>query len=1247
MSQPLRIDVIIPTYNYGRFLDQCLTAVTSQTRGDFSVLVIDNASEDDTPAIMAHWLKRDVRVRYLRNDYNLGHVESMKKAYRLTCAEYVVVLPCDDLWQPSFLEQTAGALDVHPECTYAYTGWCNFYDMPDGEGHGQEAEAWVPHRQSGVVDDMTYLTIQNWIPLSFGLFRRSACDALGGFSPEYLPHIGDRLLWMRLSALGKAYFIKEPLGKIRTHGKNTTFSLLASGRSAFDHIHVLDLVYQSDLWSHPVRLLAKASQIRLMTGMTLYDSATRFGNEHTPPMIRDYLERYRDEFYVTVARCILAYLSKGSGVGTVDEAILLLKAALKLSPNHLEAKTLLRSTKLLDSAEYKTWIHNHALTESDVALFAERMMLRWKQKPVFHLLMWLEPEQEALLADTINALSQCLYSEWRLTVVAPFASPDLMFSEVPILRWIEAPQEAALDALNQALADSDGEWFALIPPGLRIEAHALLRFGDYINLRPEWQLIYSDDDTVATDGERFDPRFKPDFNLDMLRSTDYIGPVFVRRGALESAGSKAFLMPGAETYDLVLRILDAHGEAAIGHITDVLLHLPEALCPATDGALQLALTRHLERRGVAGKVSRSYLPGTFHIDYLHPTPASVTIIIPNKNKLELLDACLGSLLDKTDYPNYDVIIVDNQSSDPDLFDYYEKVTAHYPGKVHILDYPHPFNYSAICNQAAAEARGDYLLFLNNDTEILFPDWLSQMMAHAQRPEVGVVGARLLYPNSHKVQHAGIVMGMLPVAAHPFAPLCGVDDPGYLNRALLEQNYSAVTGACQLVRKSLYQELGGQDAVELKVSFNDVDLCLKVVAAGYKVVWTPFATLLHHELMSQKEIAVDLEKEAARYIRFRKEVETMISRWLPVIAHDPAYNPNLSLEHRDMRVEQTMPFNWDRNFNDRKRVLGFGNDEGGSRLFTALSHAGKAQCEIVHFPAGDRCLPQLSEMARRAPNVLVVHSSMDDSLDTFSFDFYRRFLPAMTRVLMLDDLLAAVPGKNVADKNNIHIFHEVKTHLRKRLELFDRLIVSNELLADTCRGMIDDIFVIPDRLARDPWTSLVSLRNQGTKPRVGWVSTRQHQGDLRLIVNVIETLKDEVEWVFMGMFPETIRLCAAEVHDVVDVNEYPAKLASLNLDLAIAPLEINLFNETKSNRRLLEYGVLGWPVVCSDALPYRSYDAPVTRVPNEADAWIAAIRQTIADPLDAASEGQRLKKWVLDKFILEDHLDEWALALLSS
>lgn len=1253
MSQAQRIDIIIPTYNYGRFLDQCLSAVTAQTRGDFSVLVIDNASSDDTPAIMARWLKRDARVRYLRNDINLGHIESMKKAYRLTSAKYVVLLPADDLWQPTFLEKTAGALDAHPECTYAYTGWRNFFDMPD-DGSGAlpkpETDAWIPHSASGVVEDMTWLTVQNWIPLSFGVFRRAVCDRLGGLFPEHLPHIGDLLLWMRLSALGKAYFIKEPLGKIRHHGKNATHDLMASGRSAFEHIHVLDLVYQSDLWSHPIRLLAKSCQIRLMTGISLYDSATRFGNENTHVMIRDYLERYRDDFYIAVARCILGYLGAGTGVGKTEEAIKLLKAVLEISPGHAEATALLRSTQTLESAAYPTWIRNHALTEIDAELFAERMMLRWKKKPVFHLLMRLEPQQQALLADTIDALSQSFYADWRLTVVAPFACPDPVFDEVPILKWIETDPDAALGALNQAVAESDGDWFALIPPGLRVEAHTLLRFGDYINLQPDWQLIYCDDDSISANGERIDPRFKPDFNLDMLRSTDYIGPAFVCRAALAAAGGAAFLMPGAEGHDLALRVLDAYGEGAIGHITDVLLHLPEGIRPGDDDAHQLAITMHLERLGIPGKVLHGYLPGTFHIDYEHPTLASVTIIIPNKDKVEFLEPCLNSLLDKTDYPHYDVIIADNQSSDPDIFDYYEKIVARYPDKVRIVDYPHPFNYSAMCNLAAAEASGEYLLFLNNDTQILHPEWLARMMAHGQRPEVGVVGARLSYPETGKIQHAGVVLGIGLIADHPFISHCDLTDPGYLNRALLEQNYSAVTGACQLVRKSLYQEVGGLDAEALTISYNDIDLCLKVVAAGFKVVWTPFATLIHHGSVSQKSDGADQERQAAKRVRFVKEQETMLSRWLPIISNDPAYNPNLSLIHRDMRVEEDMPINWDSNFSDRKRILGLPllGGSGEYRMiqpFGALSHAGKAQCEFIRFPKGKARPITVTEMARLAPNAFIIHAGMSDT-EIAGLEYYRRFLPGMKRLFMLDDLVTAVPEKSSAYKNFMRAFRDAKTRLRKCLELSDRLIVSTEPLADTCRDMIGDIRVIPNRLMRDPWTTLVSLRGQGKKPRVGWAGAQQHQGDLALIEPVVKALRDEVEWVFMGMCPDSIKDDVAEVHGFVGINDYPAKLASLNLDLAIAPLEINPFNEAKSNLRLLEYGVLGWPVVCTDIYPYRSYDAPVTRVPNEPEAWIAAIRQKLADPVAAAREGQQLKQWVLDKFILEDHLDEWARALLN-
>lgn len=898
---------------------------------------------------------------------------------------------------------------------------------------------------------------------------------------------------------------------------------------------------------------------------------------------------------------------------------------------------------------YAQWQQIHTLQGIDGQLMAERVQKQWRHNPVIHLLVWIDPGQEGLLADTVDSLSGQLFGEWRLSVVSPLPCPDPVFTELPILHWETVNAEDKTLALSQEVARVGADWFALVPPGLRLEPHTLLRIGDYANLKPEWALIYTDEDDIAADGKRQYPRFKPDFNLDMLRSTYYLGPVFARRNALP-ADQLPFQMPGAEEHDLALRLLDAHGEAAIGHITDVLVHWPQALPRVVDEyASQLALSDHLQRAGIAGEVLNGYLPGTFRVAYQHPTQASVTIIIPNKDKIEFLEPCLDSLLDKTDYPNYDVIVVDNQSTDPDLFEYYEQIRAAQPDRVRILDYPHEFNYSAICNLAASEAKGEYVLFLNNDTQILHPEWLSRMMAHAQRPEVGVVGARLSYPETGKIQHAGVIVGMDAIAEHVFIGQLGLNDPGYMNRALVEQNYTAVTGACQLVRKSLYEQVGGQDAVELTVSYNDIDLCLKTASLGFKTVWTPFATLIHHGSVSQKSDVVDFERQARKHARFKKERETMTSRWLPQLAHDPAYNPHLSLVARDMRVDAEIPLNWDVNFHDRPRVLArpLNGGSGDYRVVqpcAALSEAGLAQTECLRFPPNKGRLLTVTELARQAPDILIAHAALTDT-ELVAFDYYKRHLPGIRRIFMLDDLVTQVPEKSSVYKSFMRVFRDAKARLRKMLALSDRLIVSTDFLAETCAGMIDDIAVVPNRLRRDPWTYLTSRRGRGSKPRVGWAGAQQHLGDLQLIEPVVKALANEVEWVFMGMCPDPIRPFVKEFHSFVSIEDYPAKLASLDLDLALAPLEDNPFNQAKSNLRLLEYGALAWPVVCTDIDPYRAYDAPVCRLPNDPEAWIAAIRQKLADPAALTLEGQALKAWVHRHFILEDHLDEWARALL--
>ncbi|MDP1680916.1 MAG: glycosyltransferase, partial [Burkholderiales bacterium] len=794
-------------------------------------------------------------------------------------------------------------------------------------------------------------------------------------------------------------------------------------------------------------------------------------------------------------------------------------------------------------SDYQRWIYKHSLQEIDAQLFAERMTLVWKQRPVFQLVLILESGEESRLADTLDSLGSQLYSEWRLTVIAGFPAPDAVFHELPQLCWIEASSATdRVAAINALITGADTGWLLLAPPGAALEPHTLIRCGDYVNLHPEWRLIYFDDDHVNATGGLAEPRFKPDFNLDLLRSTDYIGPCLLRADALSETGGYSCLAQ-VETYDMALRVLDQYGEQAIGHISDVLLHLPIAWKPmGNEGNAREAVNQHLVRHGIQARVDEGFVPGAHRVVYTRAGDPLVSIIIPNRDKLEFLQSCVESIFEKTSYTHFEILIVDNQSTDPDVLDYYEELRQRFSDRLRVLSFDAEFNFSAMNNLAARQANGEYLLLLNNDTQIVQSEWLECLLSYGQRSDVGIVGPRLVYPESGKLQHAGVVLGLSSIADHPFNGVLSISDPGYMNRAQVDQNYSAVTAACLMVRRSLYEQVGGMDEERLKVLFNDIDLCLKVRELGYKIVWTPYATAVHHGSTSIKSESTDLMKLALGNERAKQERGVMMERWLPQLANDPAYNRHLSFKPPGYQVEGTVVIDWDTNFHDRPRILGspLSGGSGEYRVIAplrALSRAGLAQCDVVQ--AGTMFQTRVLmpvEIERAKPDTLVLHSAIDDK-QMEALALYQQFNQDVLRVLTLDDLLSQVPKDNSFYR---YSYKDAKPRLRKALALCDRLIVSTEPLAALCRPMIEDIHIIPNRLESSQWGNLNSLRRQGKKPRVGWAGAQQHKGDLALIVDVVKQTAAEVDWVFFGMCPDELRPYVSEFHDfVLSFYDYPA------------------------------------------------------------------------------------------------------------
>ncbi len=794
--------------------------------------------------------------------------------------------------------------------------------------------------------------------------------------------------------------------------------------------------------------------------------------------------------------------------------------------------------------------------------------------------------------------------------------------------------------VNDAAVASTADWLYVLPAGDTLEPHALALLLDRAVAAPTG-CYYSDEDTRGEQGAH-SPIFKPDFNLDLLRSYPYTGrSLFIVREALEQLGGLRFQFDGLALQDFQLRCAESFGLDSVGHIAEVLCHsaVPFARWLASDEVRlhsAAVVSEHLDRLGVPHTMQEGVLPGFNRIRYDYPEQPLVSILVPTKDQLALLQRCVETLLEKTAYSNYELLIIDNASETEEAKAWLAGIEQLNSEQIRVVRYPGPFNFSAINNAAAAVARGEYLVLLNNDTAILREDWLDELLNHARRPEVGIVGAKLLFPSGH-IQHAGVVLGLSGPADHPFLGDAG-DSAGYMQRLLVAQNYSAVTAACLIIRKEVYDAVGGLDEVVFKVSYNDVDLCLKVREAGYLSVWTPYSVLLHEGSVSQKSGVETLAQEQ-KLKRFRSEQAAMYQKWLPLLARDPAYNQNLTLANKGFELDPIRGAIWQPFVRaPLPRILVHPADRGGCghyrvrQPFTAMQREGMADGVI------SETLLHPVELERFQSDVIIFQRQVTDAQLESMAEIKQ--LSNAFRVYELDDYLPNLPLKSV---HRADMPKDVLRSLRKALTLVDRFVVSTQPLAEALAGMHDDIRVVLNRLPTNWWNGLNSERRVGRKPRVGWAGGVGHTGDLELIADVVRDLADEVQWVFFGLCPDKLRPYVTEYYPGVTIDKYPTILASLNLDLALAPLEQNQFNDCKSNLRLLEYGFLGFPVICTDAVCYRG-DLPVTRVKNRYKDWMDAIRMHLADLDATAKMGDDLQTIIRRDWMLEgENVRNWAKA----
>ncbi|GHS88648.1 hypothetical protein AGMMS49957_10530 [Synergistales bacterium] len=527
------------------------------------------------------------------------------------------------------------------------------------------------------------------------------------------------------------------------------------------------------------------------------------------------------------------------------------------------------------------------------------------QPPLISVVMPVYNPPVHILREAIDSVIKQLYPHWELCV-ADDVSPNPEIRDM-LSRYAAKDKRIKIclrnenghisEASNSALGLATGDFVALLDHDDVLPENALYEVARAIMENPNASLFYSDEDKLDFDGRRCEPYFKSDWNPDLFLSHNLFTHLGVyKRELLAQIGGFRTGFEGAQDYDLVLRCLDVAGDDAVRHIPKILYHWrktqestatgPDKKPYAIRAAVQ-AISEFLERRKINATVTE-FMPGRglIRVQYALPDVCpKVSIIILTKDKVELLVKCVASIQDRTTYSNYEIIIVDNGSVEEVTFEYLRTISK--KPNVKILRDDRPFNYSMLNNTAVEVCGGEIVCLLNNDIEVITPDWLSEMVSHAIRPGIGAVGARLWYPNN-TLQHGGVILGIGGIAIHVHHAIIR-DNPGYFGRAWLIQNLSAVTGACLMIKKSIYQEAGGLDEKNLPVAYNDIDFCIRVRDAGYRNLWTPFAELYHYESATR-----GYETTPEKQERFRKETEYVKKIYGDTLTRDPAYNPNLSL-----------------------------------------------------------------------------------------------------------------------------------------------------------------------------------------------------------------------------------------------------------------------------------------------------------------------------------------------------------------
>lgn len=1248
------VSVFIPSYNYARYLGAAIDSILAQTYTDWELIIVDDASTDDSPAIIERYQRRyPEKIRSLLLEKNVGQSSAANIGFGMAAGEFLAPLAADDVAKPERLAQGVAFLQKNPKTAAVFST----VSYIDGDGRPLPSGAGIFNQP---FDDLRWRMLKgNFLCATTPLIRLAPFREIGSAHP-YLSYVEDYDLWLRLLDQHEIARVETPWVDYRIHGENLSYSksrsdqkfaplyesvavaVKAMQRWPLQRLHTFQSKPGSPGYlKEKASVLAKLGETCLFLEKAFLEqlqeqgvASPKLGVGAAYSFVLDALSADpKNALAQTLLPQIYAALGD-SGRANGGKSSSIGEMAAVIQPIEVQQSATTSSETATENTPsiYENWVKLFNLNRVEAEQY-DKLAASGGLNTRFHLATILPPGEEAHLVSTLQSLSTQSHGNLLLTVVANIDAPPGFAGER--LRWTREDNNP-LAAVNQSFIREDATWVGLIRCGDQLAESALTLAAESIQRQPQLQALYTDDDALENDGCLHSPRLKPDFDLALLRSYNYAeGLVLARWDTFASLSGFDTRMNLAANYDLLLKIAE-RDESSIGHLTGPWLH---QLQPRFNNpeAQQQALVEHLQRQNIAANISVGPMAESVNIDYALSKTPLVSLIIPTRDRLPMLSRCIESLFDKTAYPAYEIVIVDHGSTSPDTQTFLQGLSSLGDARLKVLHYKGEYSLSALFNAGAKQAQGEYLLFLHDDVAALHPDWLHKIVAQAQQNGIGAVGPRLLTADG-KLQHAGIALGVSG-AAELIGNGASLDESGELGRLVLTQAVAAASSACLLVNQRAFSAINGFDEQQFPLFYGDVDLCLRLAAAGWKTLYTPQATLLHDGPLHLKESLKSAplnpaEKQQAR----QNETDALLAKWLPQLAADPYYNRLYSLHppvyrptDDNLLVRDLLPWK------PLPRILAQPGDRQACGFYRvsapllALAQKGLVQgwdTTAFYNPV---------EIARFSPDTVIFQRPYTDLQLDFIQQTQRH--SQSLRVFELDDLITQIPNGNI-NRNNFPA--DVEQRLKRAAAACDRVIVSTEALARQLKSWHEDIRVVPNYLPSDTWLGLQPQALNNAKPRIGWAGAYGHEGDLLLMESIFKELGDSVHWVVFGHCPNPLRPYVHELHEHTKISDYPAKLASLNLDLAIAPLEINAFNEAKSHLKILEYGILGYPVICTDITPYQGL-YPVTRVNNQSKNWVKAIREHINDRQECRNKGQILKAHVQDHWLLENNLNSWLQA----